>query len=62
MWQEAPIYDRLVTELGDIPAQVRTEAERTVRALEEAIRPSTPWQADSRTQYGRSPRPSSPLL
>ncbi|MGW7366279.1 hypothetical protein ACWGI8_23295 [Streptomyces sp. NPDC054841] len=42
VWQEAPIYDRLVTELGDVPAQVRSEAERTVRELERVIRPSTP--------------------
>jgi hypothetical protein len=42
VWQEAPIYDRLVAELGDIPAQVRSEAERTVRHMAQVIRPSTP--------------------
>ncbi|MFF3322371.1 hypothetical protein [Streptomyces sp. NPDC002889] len=42
MWQEAPIYDRLVTELGDIPAQVRSEAERTLRNLDQVMRPGAP--------------------
>lgn len=37
MWQEAPIYDRLVTERGDVPAQVRREAEQTLRGLEQVI-------------------------
>ncbi|MEV4919250.1 hypothetical protein AB0K47_20870 [Streptomyces tirandamycinicus] len=39
VWQEAPIYDRLVTERGDVPAQVRREAEQTLRGLEQLIRP-----------------------
>ncbi|WP_146207021.1 hypothetical protein [Streptomyces tirandamycinicus] len=39
VWQEAPIYDRLVTERGDVPAQVRQEAEQTLRGLEQLIRP-----------------------
>ncbi|MEU4131762.1 hypothetical protein [Streptomyces wuyuanensis] len=38
VWQEAPIYDRLVTERGDVPAQVRREAEQTLRGLEQVIR------------------------
>ncbi|MFF8844294.1 hypothetical protein ACF08N_16500 [Streptomyces sp. NPDC015127] len=42
MWQEVPIYDRLVAERGDIPAQVRSEAERTVRHLAQVIGPITP--------------------
>lgn len=42
LWHEAPIYDRLVAELGDIPAQVRSDAERTVRQLAQVIRPSPP--------------------
>ncbi|MFG3475792.1 hypothetical protein QRN89_02325 [Streptomyces chengbuensis] len=38
VWQEAPIYDRLVTERGDVPTQVRREAEQTLRSLEQVIR------------------------
>ncbi|MDI9886496.1 hypothetical protein QMZ92_19465 [Streptomyces sp. HNM0645] len=38
VWQEAPIYDRLVTERGDVPAQVRREAEQTLRGLEQVLR------------------------
>lgn len=33
----APIYDGLVEELGDVPAEVRQVAERTVREVEEAM-------------------------
>ncbi|MFE7776356.1 hypothetical protein ACFU5O_21195 [Streptomyces sp. NPDC057445] len=42
MSQEAPIYDRLITELGDVPTQVRREAERTLRDLERVMQPSMP--------------------
>ncbi|AVZ71110.1 hypothetical protein SLUN_01445 [Streptomyces lunaelactis] len=54
MWQEAPIYDQLVTELGGIPSQVRSEAERSVRHLEQVIRPGTPWT-------GGLPQPAGPF-
>lgn len=54
MWQQAPIYDRLVTELGDIPAQVRSEAERTARELQRVIRTSPPMG-------GELPYPTSPF-
>ncbi|MEU0224477.1 hypothetical protein ABZ177_09005 [Streptomyces sp. NPDC006284] len=39
MFQDSPIYDRLVAECGDIPAQVRREAERVSRELEVVMRP-----------------------
>ncbi|MFE9441956.1 hypothetical protein ACFYO2_23790 [Streptomyces sp. NPDC006602] len=39
MFQDSPIYDRLVAERGDVPAQVRREAERVSRELEYAMRP-----------------------
>ncbi|MET9584041.1 hypothetical protein ABZY10_13155 [Streptomyces sp. NPDC006539] len=42
MRHEAPIYDQLVRELGDIPMQVRSLAERTVRDLEQALGPVAP--------------------
>ncbi|MFF8955145.1 hypothetical protein [Streptomyces sp. NPDC014894] len=38
--QEAPIYDRLVAELGDVPTEVRHVAERTLRDLDQVIRPT----------------------
>lgn len=42
MRHEAPIYDQLVRELGDIPMQVRSVAERTVRDLEQVLGPVAP--------------------
>ncbi|WP_053748323.1 hypothetical protein [Streptomyces sp. MMG1533] len=39
MFQDSPIYDRLVAERGDVPAQVRREAERVSRELEYVMRP-----------------------
>lgn len=33
MFQETPIYSRLVAERGDVPAQVRGEADRIRRDL-----------------------------
>ncbi|MDT0433863.1 MULTISPECIES: hypothetical protein [Streptomyces] len=39
MFQDSPIYDRLVAERGDIPAQARSEAERVSRELEYVMRP-----------------------
>jgi hypothetical protein len=39
VYQDSPIYDRLVAECGDVPAQVRREAERVSRELELVMRP-----------------------
>ncbi|KOG42540.1 hypothetical protein [Streptomyces resistomycificus] len=39
MFQDSPIYDRLVAERGDIPLQTRREAERVTRELEYVMRP-----------------------
>ncbi|MFJ1967769.1 hypothetical protein ACIO93_03775 [Streptomyces sp. NPDC087903] len=39
MFQDSPIYDRLVAERGDIPTQTRREAERVTRELEYVMRP-----------------------
>ncbi|ANS70079.1 hypothetical protein [Streptomyces lincolnensis] len=39
MFQDSPIYDRLVAERGDIPLQTRREAERVTRELEFVMRP-----------------------
>ncbi|HLL33456.1 MAG TPA: hypothetical protein VK545_06095 [Streptomyces sp.] len=38
MFQETPIYSRLVAERGDIPTQVRGEADRILRELESVMR------------------------
>ncbi|MFD9465031.1 hypothetical protein [Streptomyces sp. NPDC060027] len=39
MFQEAPIYAQLVAERGDVPAQVRGEAERIGRDLQRVMLP-----------------------
>ncbi|WP_405877083.1 MULTISPECIES: hypothetical protein [unclassified Streptomyces] len=39
MFQDSPIYDRLVAERGDVPTQARREAERVIRELEYVMRP-----------------------
>ncbi|WP_181798739.1 hypothetical protein [Streptomyces sp. WELS2] len=39
MFQETPVYDRLVAERGDIPVQVRGEADRIRRDLARVL----PW-------------------
>ena len=39
MFQDSPIYDRLVAERGDVPALARREAERVRRELEYVMRP-----------------------
>jgi hypothetical protein len=39
VFQDSPIYDRLVAERGDVPTQARREAERVSRELEYAMRP-----------------------
>ncbi|GAA2236412.1 hypothetical protein [Streptomyces nogalater] len=42
MFQETPVYDRLVAERGDIPVQVRGEADRIRRDLAQVLpRPTT---------------------
>lgn len=40
--QKTPIYSRLVAERGDIPAQVRNEAERIHRDMARVIAPEPP--------------------
>ncbi|MFH8802058.1 hypothetical protein ACH4F6_21030 [Streptomyces sp. NPDC017936] len=48
MFQETPIYARLVTERGDVPGQVRRDAERIHQDLARVITagpPSVPGPA-----------------
>ncbi|MFD5813052.1 hypothetical protein ACFV06_04020 [Streptomyces sp. NPDC059618] len=50
MFQEAPIYRQLVAERGDVPAQVRGEAERIRSDLQRVMPPlrnSAPAPAES---------------
>jgi hypothetical protein len=42
VFQDSPIYDRLVAERGDVPTQARREAERVSRELEFVMRPMQP--------------------
>ncbi|MFI2206977.1 hypothetical protein ACH47Z_41005 [Streptomyces sp. NPDC020192] len=42
MFQETPIFNRLVAERGDVPAQVRGEADRVRHELAQVL-PSAPW-------------------
>ncbi|MER7488800.1 hypothetical protein ABTY20_23415 [Streptomyces sp. NPDC126497] len=48
MFQQTPVYDRLVAERGDVPVQVRGEADRIHRDLAQVLhrtsssRPSAP--------------------
>ncbi|MET4658756.1 hypothetical protein ABID80_002471 [Streptomyces sp. PvP037] len=44
VFQQTPVYDRLVAERGDIPVQVRGEADRIHRDLAEVMRrTSSSW-------------------
>lgn len=45
VFQDSPIYDRLVAERGDVPTQARREAERVSRELEYALRPLQSFDA-----------------
>ncbi|MFF9496541.1 hypothetical protein [Streptomyces flaveolus] len=38
MFQQTPVYDRLVAERGDVPVQVRGEADRIHRDLAQVLR------------------------
>ncbi|MFJ8630693.1 hypothetical protein [Streptomyces sp. NPDC093568] len=42
MFQDSPIYDRLIAERGDIPTQVRREAERVSREMAFVMQPGPP--------------------
>ena len=52
MFQDSPIYDRLIAERGDVPTQVRREAERVSRELEFVMQP---FQS-----HGHAPAPGRP--
>ncbi|MFJ3669451.1 hypothetical protein ACIPSE_23650 [Streptomyces sp. NPDC090106] len=60
MFQDSPIYDRLVAERGDIPLQVRREAERVGRELEFAMQPLRSSGRASLGELPASPPPQPP--
>ncbi|MEU0072740.1 hypothetical protein ABZ027_24775 [Streptomyces sp. NPDC006332] len=61
MFQDSPIYDRLVAERGDVPAQTRREAERVTRELEYAMRPLQSFGSGPASHPGLpTDRPASP--
>lgn len=60
MFQDSPIYDRLVAERGDVPAQARSEAERVTRELEHVMRPFQSSPLGSLGQPSGPERPAQP--
>ena len=65
MFQDAPIYHRLIAERGDVPARVRDAAASIRRDLEAVIRIEAPAGSyDAGSAAGRppaaSPAPHSP--
>jgi hypothetical protein len=36
-WGDAPIYDRLIRERGDVPTEVNTEAARIMREADRSV-------------------------
>ncbi|MEU3662491.1 hypothetical protein AB0E77_22500 [Streptomyces sp. NPDC032940] len=47
MFSHTPVYDRLVAERGDIPVQVRGEADRIHRDLAHVLRQTSTIQPDA---------------
>ncbi|MFD4953455.1 hypothetical protein [Streptomyces sp. NPDC058451] len=56
MLQETPIYSRLIIERGDIPAQVRGEADRIHRHLAQVL-PQVPAPGPNAPRHARPPAP-----
>ncbi|MGP3951195.1 hypothetical protein [Streptomyces sp. 7N604] len=53
--QDAPIYDQLIAERGDVLGQVRSEAEQMRRQVEQVMRPGG---LASAAPLGQRPVPS----
>lgn len=45
VFRQTPVYDRLVAERGDVPVQVRGEADRIHRDLAQALRQTSTSQS-----------------
>ncbi|MBG7704732.1 hypothetical protein HCJ76_43335 [Streptomyces sp. MC1] len=59
MFSQTPVYDRLVAERGDIPVQVRGEADRIHRDLAQVLRQtSTPQLNTPRSVFEPKQPPS----
>ncbi|MGC9540429.1 hypothetical protein [Streptomyces sp. UG1] len=58
MFQDSPIYDRLIAERGDIPTQVRREAERVSREMEFVMQPGPPLGGPPAPGRPASPAPA----
>jgi hypothetical protein len=59
VFQQTPVYDRLVAERGDVPVQVRGEADRIHRDLAHVLRQTstTPQQSAPQSVF----EPKAPL-
>jgi hypothetical protein len=62
VFQDTPIYSRLIAERGDVPAQVRGEADRIHRHLAQTMRLPAPHGTSSPglSHAAAEPRPSRP--
>uniref|UniRef100_UPI003F49EA14 hypothetical protein n=1 Tax=Streptomyces sp. C10-9-1 TaxID=1859285 RepID=UPI003F49EA14 len=59
MFQQTPVYDRLVAERGDVPVQVRGEADRIRRDLARVLRQASTSQPDAPHSVFEPKTPSS---
>ncbi|MEU5709873.1 hypothetical protein [Streptomyces flaveolus] len=57
MFQDTPIYSRLIAERGDVRAQVRGEADRIHRHLAQTMRLPAPHGAPGPGPSHTAPRP-----
>ncbi|MEV0982139.1 hypothetical protein [Streptomyces sp. NPDC049915] len=57
MFQDTPIYSCLIAEHGDVPAQVRGEADRIHRHLAQTMRLPAPQSAPSSGLPHAAPEP-----
>lgn len=58
MFQQTPVYDRLVAERGDVPVQVRGEAERIRRDLARVLPQASAPQLSTTHAAGGPTAPS----
>ncbi|MEV6395915.1 hypothetical protein AB0M39_14230 [Streptomyces sp. NPDC051907] len=61
MFQQTPVYDRLVAERGDIPVQVRGEADRIHRDLAQVLRQTSTPRSSTPPSVFEPKQPPRPL-
>ncbi|MEU1707569.1 hypothetical protein ABZ478_19470 [Streptomyces sp. NPDC005706] len=61
MFQQTPVYDRLVAERGDVPVQVRGEADRIHRDLAQVLSRASSSQPSARQNVVDSKVPPAAL-